>query len=148
KEGANFELSPTLTPLEPFREQLLVLSGLSNKEADARPGEGQGDHARAQAGFLTGVHAKKTPGADIENGTSMDQIAARERGRHTQLASLELALESGETVGTMESGISSVYSSTLAWRNPKTPVPMEADPRAVFERLFGASGTTDREARE
>jgi hypothetical protein len=147
-EGAAFKFSPILEPLAPFRDQLVVVSGMCNKEADPRPGEGDGDHSRAQAGFLTGAHAKKTgSGADLEAGISIDQIAAKQFGRNTQLASLELALESYDLVGQCEDGYGCAYSATIAWRNEKTPLPMEADPRAVFERLFGVSDSTDRKAR-
>jgi len=146
-DGARFELTPLLEPLAPFREQLLVLSGLSNKEADAIPGEGGGDHSRGQAAFLTGVHAKKTQGPDFQAGVSMDQIAARALGNDTQLASLELALESNDLVGGCELGLACAYTGTLSWRGPTSPVPVEIDPRAVFERLFGSSDTTDPQAR-
>jgi hypothetical protein len=146
-EGAAFELTPVLEPLAPFRSQLLVLSGMSNQQADAIPGEGGGDHSRGQAAFLTGVHAKKTQGPDFQAGVSMDQIAARELGRETQLASLELALESNDLVGGCELGLSCAYTGTLSWRGPTSPVPVEIDPRAVFERLFGSSDTTDPKAR-
>jgi hypothetical protein len=146
-DGAQFELTPLLEPLAPFRDRLLVLSGLSNKEADAIPGEGGGDHSRGQAAFLTGVHAKKTQGPDFQAGVSMDQIAARALGTETQLASLELALESNDLVGGCELGLSCAYTGTLSWRGPTSPVPVEIDPRAVFERLFGSSDTTDPQAR-
>src|SRR5205085_4235762 len=146
-EGAAFELTPLLEPLAPFRSQLLVLSGMSNPQADAVAGEGGGDHSRGQAAFLTGVHAKKTQGPDFQAGVSMDQIAARELGHETQLASLELALESNDLVGGCELGLSCAYTGTLSWRGPTSPVPVEIDPRAVFERLFGSSDTTDPRAR-
>jgi hypothetical protein len=146
-EGAAFELTPVLEPLAPFRSQLLVLSGLSNQQADAVPGEGGGDHSRGQAAFLTGVHAKKTQGPDFQAGVSMDQIAARELANDTQLASLELALESNDLVGGCELGLSCAYTGTLSWRGPTSPVPVEIDPRAIFERLFGSSDTTDPKAR-
>ncbi len=146
-EGAAFELTPLLQPLAPFRDQLLVLSGMSSKEADAMPGEGGGDHSRGQAAFLTGVHAKKTQGPDFQAGISMDQIAARELGNDTQLASLELALEANDLVGGCELGLACAYTGTLSWRGPTSPVPVEVDPRAVFERLFGSSDTTDPRAR-
>jgi hypothetical protein len=145
--GTSFELSPILEPLAPFRNRLLVLSGMCNKEADAVPGEGGGDHSRGQAAFLTGVHAKKTQGADVRAGISMDQIAARTLGRETELASLELALEANDLVGGCEVGLACAYSGTIAWRSETTPLPMEMDPRAVFERLFGVSDTTDTNAR-
>jgi hypothetical protein len=147
-DGAGFELSPTLEPLAPFRRHLVVLSGLCSQEADAQQGEGGGDHSRGQAAFLTGAHAKKVQGGDAEAGVSMDQIAAQAFGSQTQLASLELALEQNDIVGGCEFGLSCAYSSTIAWRNATTPLPMEADPRAVFERLFGATDSTDRVARE
>jgi hypothetical protein len=143
-EGTAFELTPILEPLAPFREHVLVLSGLSNKEADVRQGDAGGDHGRGQAAYLTGTHAKPTTGPDVECGISMDQIAARELGKHTQFASLELSLEGGELNGC---DTSCVYFSSISWRDPTTPMPMEADPRAVFERLFGTSGSTDPKAR-
>ena len=146
-EGAGFELTPTLAPIAPFRDRVLVLSGLVNKPASPYPNEGAGDHARASATFLTGVHAKKTEGADIQAGISMDQIAARELGKETQLASLEMTLEYTEMLGACDAGYACAYSNTIAWRSPTTPLPMEIDPRAVFERLFGDGVSTDRAAR-
>jgi hypothetical protein len=138
------EMTRILKPLADYRENLLLVGGLDNAEADGHPGDGGGDHSRAQAAFLTGVHAKKTEGADILNGVSMDQIAARELAKETQLASLELGLEMNEIAGSGEDGYSAAYSGALAWRTPEQPLPVEADPRAVFERLFGASDSTDR----
>ena len=145
--GAAFELSPILQPLAPFRDRLLVLSGLADDLAFPRAGEGAGDHARAAGTFLTGVHVKKTEGADIHAGISMDQIAAAEVGQETQLASLELAIESVELLGACDGGYACAYGNTIAWRTPTTPLPMENDPRALFERLFGVSETTDQAAR-
>ena len=142
-EDAQFDLTPILEPLAPFRRQMLVLSGLSNKQGDAWPGEGAGDHARAAAAYLTGVHPKKTEGADLRAGVSMDQIAAEVLGRETELASLELSLESREPIGSCDPGYSCAYANTLSWRSPTTPLPMENDPRVVFERLFGGSESTD-----
>ena len=92
--GCAFEMTPILEPLTPFRDHLLVLSGLSHPEGHPQPGEGGGDHARASTSFLTGVHAKQSEGADLQAGISLDQIAAKELGKHTQLASLELSLDS------------------------------------------------------
>ena len=146
-EGAGFEFTPVLEPLTSFRDHLLVLTGLSNAVADAREGEGGGDHARAQSTWLAGTHAKKTNGPDIRVGTTVDQIVAREFGQETQLASLELSLEAEELVGTCEGGYSCAYTGTIAWRTPTTPLPMEPNPRAVFERLFGATDSTDSRAR-
>ena len=146
-EGTAFELTRILQPLAPFRDQLVVLSGMAHKEADGLPGEGTGDHSRSQAAFLTGAHAKKTEGADIRAGVSMDQIVAQEFGRETQLQSLELGLENIPLAGGCEDAYSCAYSGTIAWRSATTPLPMEANPRAVFERLFGASDSTDRRTR-
>ena len=145
--GREFELSPILQPLSPFRNQLNVLTGLADKVAVPLPGEGIGDHARASATFLTGVHVKKTEGLDIRAGISMDQIAAQQLGAETQLASLELGVDSVETLGACDAGYSCAYTNTIAWRTATTPLPMENDPRAVFERLFGSTDSTDVAAR-
>ncbi len=146
-DGRGFDFSQILRPLEPFRSQVNVLTGLADKVAVPRPGEGIGDHARASATFLTGVHVKKTEGADIRAGISIDQIAARQLGAETQLASLELGVDSVETLGACDAGYSCAYTNTIAWRTATTPLPMENDPRAVFERLFGSTDSTDVAAR-
>jgi hypothetical protein len=142
-DAEGLQITPTLEPLAPFRDRLILLSGLSNKQGDAWPGEGAGDHARAAGAYLTGVHPKKTEGADLRAGLSMDQIAARVLGAETELASLELSLESREAVGACDPGYSCAYANTLSWRSPTTPLPMENDPRVVFERMFGGSDSTD-----
>ena len=142
-EGGPLEVTQTLQPLAQFKDQMLMVSGLCSEEGIARPGEGAGDHARAAGAFLTGVHPKKTEGHDIRAGVSMDQIAARVLGQETQLASLELSLESAERAGSCDPGYSCVYANTLCWSSATTPLPMASNPRAVFERLFGTSGTTD-----
>src|SRR5437870_2573169 len=142
-DGPQFEFTPILQPVAPFRDRLLLMSGMLNNETAGRPGEGVGHHSRAQAAFLSGMHAKKTEGPDIHAGITMDQIAAEQLGQVTQLASLELALEANDMMGVCDSGYSCVYSGTIAWKSPTTPLPMERDPRAVFKRLFGDSGTTD-----
>ena len=146
-EGAVFELPPTLAPLAPFRDQLSVISGLASAPMFPLPGEGTGDHVRAAAAFLTGVHPKKTEGPDIRGGTSIDQIVAQRIGQDTQLTSLELALDPNELIGACEAGWSCAYANTLSWRNPTTPLPMENQPRAVFERLFGDTDDTSQAAR-
>lgn len=146
-EGAGYALSPILEPLKPFYDQMTVLSGLADRVAVPQPGEGIGDHARAASTWLTGVHVKKTEGPDIRAGVSMDQIAAQTLGKETQLASLELALDSVEVLGACDAGYSCAYANTISWRTPTTPLPMENDPRAVFERLFGASNSTDAATR-
>jgi hypothetical protein len=146
-EGAGYAMSPILESLKPFYDQTTVLSGLADRVAVPQPGEGIGDHARAAATWLTGVHVKKTEGPDIRAGVSMDQIAAQTLGKETQLASLELALDSVEVLGACDAGYSCAYANTISWRTPTTPLPMENDPRAVFERLFGASNSTDAATR-
>jgi len=144
--GAGFEFAPTMQALEPFRNHLLVLSGLAQANGNAL-GDGPGDHARAGATWLTGVHPKKTGGADIHAGVSVDQVAARELGKVTQLGSLEIGLESPTLAGDCDSGYSCAYTNTISWRSPTTPNPMEISPRAVFERLFGDDDSTDASAR-
>jgi hypothetical protein len=144
-EGAAFELTPTMQALAPFREKLLVLSGLAQVNGRAL-GDGAGDHAREGASWLTGVHPKKTEGA-VQGGVSADQIAARELGKYTQLGSLEVGLENPSLAGGCDSGYSCAYTNTVSWRTPTTPLPMEVSPRVVFERLFGDGDTTDPAAR-
>jgi hypothetical protein len=146
-EGTAFELPRTLQSLAPYRDQVTVLTGLVSRCAYPLPGEGGGDHARSAATFLTGVHIKRTSAADVQAGVSADQIAAQHLAEHTQLASLELALESVELLGACDGTYACAYSNTIAWRSPSTPLPMEPDPRAVFERLFGTAASTDPAAR-
>jgi hypothetical protein len=135
-EGREFALSRILKPLEPYRDDMLVLSGLAAENAKAL-GDGPGDHARAGACFLTGVHPRKTAGADIQNGVSVDQIAAQAVGTETRLPSLELGCEESRTVGNCDSGYSCAYTNSISWRSPTTPMPPETNPRSAFERLFG-----------
>ena len=140
--GTDFELTPILEPLAAFRDQMLVVSGLN---CTPPPGTRGGTHSRAATRFLTDVH----PGSWNPQAISMDQIAARELGRHTPLASLELGLEGANFAGSCDSGgFSCAFSYTISWRDSSTPLPMEHNPRAVFERLFGDSETTDPAARE
>ena len=145
-EGSGFEFTKTLKPVEAFRDKLLVLTGLEQHNGEAL-GDGPGDHARAGATWLTGVHPKKTQGADILNGISVDQILAKEIGKATPLPSIELGLEDVRLVGGCDSGYSCAYSNTLSWSSPTTPLPYETNPRAVFERLFGDGESTDPAAR-
>jgi hypothetical protein len=145
-EGAGFEITPTMRPLAPFRENLLVVSNLKLHPADAL-GDGGGDHARAGAAWLTGVHPKKTEGAEIRAGISADQLAAQELGKQTQFASLELGIEEPSFAGGCDSGYSCAYTNTISWRGPTTPNPIEMSPRRVFERLFGDGESTDPAAR-
>jgi hypothetical protein len=143
-EGAGFALSPTLEPIARFKDRLVVVSGLDNSIGDPRPGEGEtAPHERAGGVFLTSVHPRR----EGRVGISVDQIAARELGRHTQLASLELGLHSNDIVGQCEKSWSCAYIHTLSWRTPTTPLPVEYRPRAVFERLFGDNDSTDTATR-
>ncbi len=146
-EGSSFELSSTLAPLAPFRDQLLVLSGLNSTPPIMPNNEPTGVHARASTRFLSDIQPKPTEGSDLHAGISIDQIAANQFGQHTQLASLELGLESADSGGAGDPGFSKVYDATISWRGPTTPLPMEHNPRAVFERLFGDSGSTTAQAR-
>ncbi len=146
-EGAGFEFTPILKPLEPFRDNLVVLSNLDHAPAAQMPGDPAGGHGRITGAFLTGVHAKPTEGADFEAGVSVDQIAAAKLGQQTQLASLEVGIGLPEFAGACDAGFSCAYISTLSWRTPTTPLPMESNPRALFERLFGDGASTDPEAR-
>jgi len=145
--GKGFEFTRILKPLESFREDLFVLSGLDEQNGNAL-GDGPGDHARAGAAFLTGVHCKKTEGADIHNGVSADQIAAQELGSKTRFPSIELGCEDSRTVGNCDSGYSCAYTNSISWRGQATPMPPELNPRMVFERLFGtADFSLDAETR-
>jgi hypothetical protein len=136
--GAGFALTPTLTPLKNVAKEFSILSGLSLDAARAH-GDGPGDHARSAAAFLTGVHPKKTGGADIHLGVSIDQVAAQKLGGQTRLPSLELGCDKGKVAGECDSGYSCAYTSNLSWRSDQTPMPKEVDPSSVFERLFKAS---------
>ncbi len=139
------QMNVILAPMEAHRDNLLVVTGLDSEPA-VSVGD-NGNHPRAQAAWLTGAHAKKTDGPDIRLGVSMDQILAREYEKDTQLGSLELAMEATDLVGNCAYGFSCAYNNTIAWRTATTPLPMENNPRNVFERLFGASGTTDPKVR-
>jgi hypothetical protein len=123
--------------LAPYRDHLLILSGLTSNGGRAL-GDGPGDHGRAGAAYLTGVHPKKTFGKDIQTGISMDQIAARQLEGKTKFASIELGCEEGIQGGNCDNGYSCAYSNSISWRSPSTPNPPEIRPRAVFERMFGA----------
>jgi uncharacterized protein DUF1552 len=143
--GEGFEFSPTMKSLEPFRDKINVFSNLAQVNGRAL-GDGAGDHARATATFLTGVHPFKTGGADFHLGISADQIAAKEFGKYTQLASLELGLEAQKLAGDCDSGYTCAYMS-MSWRGPASPLPPEVNPRVVFERLFGDGDSTDAKSR-
>ena len=135
-EGTITELSPILNPLTPHLKQITVLSNLEHKNAYAA-----GNHATANCTFLSGVRAKFTDGSDYEMGVTADQIAAQQLGKDTLLPSLELATDFNYVVGNCDNGYACVYMNTLSWSSPTTPLPTEADPRVVFERMFGDGGT-------
>jgi hypothetical protein len=143
--GADFKLSPTLAALEPFRDKLIVVTGLYSDQAEAL-GDGGGDHSRASGTYLTGVHVKKSD-TSVENGISMDQIAAKAFERETQLSSLQLTTDDNSFIGSCDLGYSCAYSSTLSWLTPTLPLMAENNPRVVFERLFGSSDSTDPRVR-
>src|SRR5688500_15103658 len=147
-EGASFELSPILSPLAPFRDRLVVVSGLAQHQADAHDDGANGDHTRGTSSWLTGVHPKRTEGADVRNGISADQIAAAEIGKDTALPSLELAIDLNFLGGQCENSYACAYMNTLSWRTPSTPLPTENNPRIVFERLFGDGGTSAQRLRQ
>ena len=140
--GVNFELSPILAPLAPVRDQLLVLSGLAHRQADSF-GDGNGDHARGTAVWLSGVHAWDRRGGgggeSVRLATTIDQLAAQQFGKETRLPSLELVLEKPTQVACDSTDC--FFSNTISWRTPTTPNPMEPHPRVVFERLFGEGGS-------
>jgi hypothetical protein len=134
----DFTLAPILRAMAPFQDQMVVIRGLANHLVE---GLGGGPHTRCGAAWLCGVEPKRTEGADIQLATTIDQHAARELGRDTLLPSLELAIESNYIVGNCDNGYSCVYQNTFSWRTPTTPLPMENNPRVVFERLFGDGGS-------
>ncbi len=142
-EGPMDELPPTLASLNAHKDKVLLCGNLDDEAANLVKG-GSGDHARSAGTFLTCVPFKITTGFDAS--VSMDQLAARETSKETQIASLELGIESNAMLGSCD-GVSCAYTNTIAWRTPNTPLPIENDPRAVFERLFGLSGSTEPTAR-
>jgi hypothetical protein len=146
--GKSFVMSKTLKSLEAHRKELLVLSGLS-LDAGFAHGDGPGDHARAAATFLTGMHPRKTGGANIKVGVSVDQIAAGVLGQKTRFPSLELGIERSRLSGSCDSGYSCAYSSNISWRSERSPNAKEFMPKRVFDRLFrsGGSGLSPEEAK-
>src|SRR5947207_6083762 len=142
-DGAGYEFSPTLGALAPYRDQLLVLSNLACVPAPGRPG---GAHAKATTRFLTDL-SPPTSETWLDAGISVDQILAQETGKHTQLASLELAIENSETAGACDVGFACAYTNTISWKSANTPLFAQNNPRAVFERMFGDTGNTDPKTR-
>jgi hypothetical protein len=139
-EGADFELTPILEPLAPYRNQMLVLSGVKANWNYI--------HAGASGSFLTGTTRGGRNEVEIIADVSMDQLLARQFARETQVASLELSMDLPANAGACTGNLSCAYTHTISWRSPTQPLPMEWNPRAVFEKLFGDSDSTDRTARE
>jgi hypothetical protein len=137
------ELSPILSPLAAHKDQVVVLSNLAHAQAGPQgAGDNGGDHTRCPAVFLNGVHPKRTDGADIQAGVTIDQMAAAQIGQDTLLPSLELAVEDySGLVGSCDVGFSCTYMNTISWRTPTSPLPMEINPRVVFDRMFGDGAT-------
>jgi hypothetical protein len=138
--GADFEMTTILKPLEPYRNQLTVISGLSGPPIVAN-----GGHAVAPSGYLSGHSPKQTEGEDIFAATTIDQVIAKQIGQETPLPSLEVATEDFSTsLGACDTGYSCVYMNTISWASPTRPLPMETNPRRVFEHLFGKPGTPEQ----
>jgi hypothetical protein len=144
-EGTNFEFSPTLKALEPYKDKTIVITGLFSDQAEPL-GDGGGDHSRACGSYLTGVHVKKSDSL-LENAVSMDQLAARELAKETQLSSLQMTADENSLLGSCDLGYSCAYSSTVSWLTPTLPLMAENNPRVLFERMFGASDSTDPKVR-
>jgi hypothetical protein len=149
KVGRDFEITPILRSLAPYQDYLTIVSHTDIALATAQsPAEAGADHTRSSAAFLTCAHAKMTEGADIENATSMDQIYAQQLCQDTPLPSIQLCVEDvGSLTGACGYGYSCVYANTISWSSPTTPLPMERDPRVVFERLFGDGATPEERLR-
>lgn len=140
--GSSYSLNTTLQAIQPYREYVNVLSGLTLDGARAH-GDGGGDHARSGASFLTGSHPRKTDGADIQNSVSVDQVAAQNMGHLTRFASLELGLQGSAQAGNCDSGYSCAYSSNLSWRNATSPLAKEINPASLFDRMFGGADVAE-----
>ena len=143
--GKNYQLGESMKPLESLRDSFQIIGGLDHDKAKPN-GDGAGDHARANATYLTGCQARKTSGSDIHLGVSVDQLVAQQIGHQTRLPSLELSTDPPRRSGRCDSGYSCAYQYNLSWRNANTPMPSERNPRVVFERLFG-SGNVKEDAK-
>jgi hypothetical protein len=142
--GKDFEFSRILVPVERFRDQMIVVSDTDHAMAGSlTPEEAAGDHSRTAAVFLSGAHPKQTQGQDIYSGITIDQILAQHIGQDNPLPSLELCIEDPGSLGVCGLGYSCVYSNTISWSSPTTPLPMEPNPQVVFERLFGDGSTPE-----
>ena len=147
-EGGPLTLSPILQPLSAVRDQMIVLTNMEHRNAQGNGTDGNAEHTRSNASWLSAARPKMTEGADVLLATTVDQIAARRLCRDTRLPSLELTMENSFLVGNCDNGYNCVYVNTLSWASPTTPLPMENNPRLVFERLFGEGGTVDERRAE
>ena len=134
--GQNFAFTRILKPLEPFRQDITLLSGLANRAAEKAKG---GGHAKASGSFLSGAEVKYTAGPDVRAGVTFDQIVAQHCASETRVPSLQIGCEDARMVGNCDTGSSCAYTNSLSWKNAETPLPVEVNPRSVFERLFGAA---------
>jgi hypothetical protein len=141
-EGINFEMSPSLKGIEGFRERLAVFTGLDNFPATDQ-GDFGGQHPRSAPGFMSGFHAKATEGADLQAGTTIDQMIAAKICTDTRLPSLEVTVDRIDVVGACDHGYACAYMNCMSWRTPTTPLPSETNPRFVFERMFGVGSTVE-----
>jgi hypothetical protein len=144
-DGAGFAFSPILKPLEPFRDRTVVFTGLDNFPATDQ-GDSGGQHPRAAPAFMSCVHPKQTEGADVQAGTTIDQLIAQRIGRDSKLTSLELAVDRNDVVGACDHGYACAYMNSMSWKTPTMPLPSETNPRYVFERLFGSGDTAEARA--
>jgi hypothetical protein len=147
KEGADFEFSQSLQPLEPYRDYITIVSDTDLHPATAWAAAEEGaDHFRSSAVYLTAAHPKMTEGSDYRVGTSIDQLYAQRYGQDTPLPSIQLCIEMVDASGACDYGYACVYADTISWANPTTPLPMTLDPRLAFENLFGEGGTPEERA--
>jgi hypothetical protein len=145
-QGKGFALPPTLEPLAPHRDQIMVVSGLGHPMAAAM-GDRPAGHGRSCPAFLTGTHVRQTEGTDIRCAISVDQVYARHVGDATQLSSMELGIDQASLLGSCDIGYSCAYTNGISWRSPTVPLPVTANPRDVFERLFGDGDALDEAGR-
>jgi hypothetical protein len=141
-EGKGFELSPSLKPIEAYRDRLAVFTGLDNFQATDQ-GDVGGQHPRAAPAFMSCAHPKQTEGADVEAGTTIDQLIATQICRDTKLPSLEVSVDRNDVVGACDHGYACAYMNSMSWKSPTTPLPSETHPRFVFERMFGIGATAE-----
>ena len=144
-EGAGFAFSPILKPLEAFRDRTLVFTGLDNFPATDQ-GDSGGQHPRAAPAFMSCVHPKQTEGADVQAGTTIDQLIAAQISRDVKLSSLEVAVDRNDVVGACDHGYACAYMNSMSWKTPTMPLPAETNPRFVFERLFGSGDNAEERA--